>query len=83
MLFIVVVTTLRASSIYVVVLIFPSCSICNLQRAILCIHTYIHTYHLRFIPEGVTEASHIFLRDAYILPFYLATDVTGGKPFAV
>jgi hypothetical protein len=25
-------------------------------------HTYIHTYHSRFIPEGVAEASRIFPR---------------------
>jgi hypothetical protein len=29
---------------------------------------YIHTYHSRFIPEGVAEASQIFLRDAHVLP---------------
>jgi hypothetical protein len=28
----------------------------------------IHTYHSRLIPEGVTEASQIFLRDAHVLP---------------
>jgi hypothetical protein len=28
---------------------------------------YIHTYHSRFIPEGVAEASEIFLWDAHIL----------------
>jgi hypothetical protein len=31
------------------------------------IYTYIHTYHSRFIPEGVAEASQI-LRDAHVLP---------------
>jgi hypothetical protein len=30
-------------------------------------HTCIHTYHSRFIPEGVTEASQIFLRDTHVL----------------
>jgi hypothetical protein len=29
---------------------------------------YIHTYHSRFIPEGVAEASHIFLRDIHVSP---------------
>jgi hypothetical protein len=29
---------------------------------------YIHTYHSRFIPEGVSEASQIYLRDAHVLP---------------
>jgi hypothetical protein len=29
---------------------------------------YIHTYHSRFIPEGVAEASQTFLRDAHVLP---------------
>jgi hypothetical protein len=27
----------------------------------------IHTYHSRFIPEGATEASRIFLKDAHDL----------------
>jgi hypothetical protein len=29
---------------------------------------YMHTYHLHFTPEGVAEASQIFLRDAHVLP---------------
>jgi hypothetical protein len=33
----------------------------------LCL-TYIHTYHSRFIPEGVAEVSQIFLRDTHVLP---------------
>jgi hypothetical protein len=33
-----------------------------------CAFTYIHTYHSRFIPEGVAETSQIFLRDAHVLP---------------
>jgi hypothetical protein len=32
------------------------------------VHTYIHTYHSRFIPEGVAEVSQIFLRDIHVLP---------------
>jgi hypothetical protein len=28
----------------------------------------IHTYHSRFIPEGVAEVSQIFLRDTHLLP---------------
>jgi hypothetical protein len=27
----------------------------------------IHTYHSRFIPEGLAEASQMFFRDAHIL----------------
>jgi hypothetical protein len=27
----------------------------------------IHTYHSRFIPEGLAEASQIFLRDTHVL----------------
>jgi hypothetical protein len=50
-------------------------------------YTYIHIYHSRFLPEGVAEASQIFLRDAHVLPKYLAicntADITGGKPIAV
>jgi hypothetical protein len=30
--------------------------------------TYIHTYHSRFIPEGVAEVSQIFLRGTHVLP---------------
>jgi hypothetical protein len=29
---------------------------------------HIHTYHSRLIPEGVAEASQIFLRDSHVLP---------------
>jgi hypothetical protein len=29
---------------------------------------YIHTYHSRFIPEGVAEASRIFPPDAHVTP---------------
>jgi hypothetical protein len=29
---------------------------------------HIHTYHSRFIPEGVTEVSQIFLRVTHVLP---------------
>jgi hypothetical protein len=51
------------------------------------IHRDIHTYHSRFIPEGVAEASQIFFRGTHVLPKYLAmrntADVTGGKPIAV
>jgi hypothetical protein len=32
------------------------------------VHTYIHTYHSRFIPEGVAEVSQIFLREPHVLP---------------
>jgi hypothetical protein len=35
----------------------------NLANAFL-----IHTFHLSFIPEGVAEASQIFLRGAHVLP---------------
>jgi hypothetical protein len=31
-------------------------------------NTYIHTYHSRFIPEGVAELSQIFPRDTHVLP---------------
>jgi hypothetical protein len=45
----------------------------------------MHTYHSRFIPEGVAEASQTFLQDVYYQN-YLAmsntADVTGGKPIA-
>jgi hypothetical protein len=45
----------------------------------------IHTYHSRFIPEGVPEISQIFLRDSLQNDSAMrnTTDVTGGKPIAV
>jgi hypothetical protein len=33
---------------------------------------YIHTYHSRFIPEGVAEVSRLFLRDTHVLPKLLS-----------
>jgi hypothetical protein len=51
------------------------------------VHIYIHTYHSRFIPEGVAEVSQISLRDTHVLPKLLAmrntADVKGVKPIAV
>jgi hypothetical protein len=35
---------------------------------------YIHTFHSRFIPERVVEASQIFLRDTYVFPKLLGYD---------
>jgi hypothetical protein len=35
----------------------------------------IHTYHSRFIPEGVAEASQTFLRDVHVLPKLLSYEV--------
>jgi hypothetical protein len=38
----------------------------NFLFLLLCVDKLlIHTYRLRFIPEGVAETSHIFLRDAH------------------
>jgi hypothetical protein len=34
--------------------------------------TYVHTYHSRFIPEMVAEASQIFFQDAHVLPKLLS-----------
>jgi hypothetical protein len=52
-----------------------------------CRCIFIHRYHSRFIPEGVAEASQIFLRDAHVLPKLLryahTADVTVNKPIAV
>jgi hypothetical protein len=31
-------------------------------------YTILHTYHSRFIPEGVAEVSQIFLRGTHVLP---------------
>jgi hypothetical protein len=41
----------------------------------------IHTYHSRFIPEEVAEASWVSLPDAHVLQN--TADGTGGKPIAV
>jgi hypothetical protein len=48
-------------------------------------YKYIHTYHSRFIPKGVAEASQIFLQDTHVLPKLVrnTADVTDGKPIAV
>jgi hypothetical protein len=50
-------------------------------------HTYIQTYHTRFIPEEVAEASKIFFRDAPTfyqnhLAMRNTADLTCGKPIA-
>jgi hypothetical protein len=39
-------------------------------------NTYIDTYQSCFIPEGVA-VSYIFLRDAHVLPYYLAMRCSG------
>jgi hypothetical protein len=39
----------------------------------------IHTYHSRFIPEGVAEASQILLRDAHVLPKLLSCEGYCGR----
>jgi hypothetical protein len=46
---------------------------------------YIHTYHSRFISDGVAEVSQIFLRDTHALAKLAmrnTADVTGGKPIS-
>jgi hypothetical protein len=40
----------------------------EIQKEGLYVYTYIHTYRSRFIPEGVAEASQIFIRDTHVLP---------------
>jgi hypothetical protein len=69
--------------IYALIVILLCITICNY---ILQINKYIHTYHSRFISEGVAEASQIFLRHTHVLPKLAmrnTADVTGGKPIAV
>jgi hypothetical protein len=58
------------------------------QKLAMLSHSMVltYTYHSRFIPEGVAEASQIFLRDTHILPKLAmrnTADVPGGKPIAV
>jgi hypothetical protein len=40
---------------------------------------YMYTYHSRFIPAGVAEASHMFLLDAHVYQTYLAMGNTAWK----
>jgi hypothetical protein len=49
-----------------------------MEKNIFYIHTYIHTYHPRFIPEGVACISNV-----PSLAMRNTADVTGGKPIAV
>jgi hypothetical protein len=47
--------------------IYMNMSVCKGVFYVLHVFTkkyYIHTYHPRFIPEGLTEISQIFLRNA-------------------
>jgi hypothetical protein len=46
-----------------------------LVPAAFAVGTYIHTYHSRFIPEGVAEVSQIFLRDTHVLPKLVSYEV--------
>jgi hypothetical protein len=44
---------------------------------------YLHAYHSRFIPKGVTETSQLFLQETFYetdLAIENTADVTGGKP---
>jgi hypothetical protein len=46
----------------------------------------IHTYHTRFIPEGVAETSQVLLQDTHILnnlAMRNTADLTGGKPIGI
>jgi hypothetical protein len=47
--------------------------------------TYNKAYHSRFNPEGVAEASQIFLRDTHVLPILVSYEkhCKRGKPIAV
>jgi hypothetical protein len=40
------------------------------------VYENLHTYHSRFTPKGVAEASQIFIRDAYVLQNDLALRIT-------
>jgi hypothetical protein len=46
------------------------------------INSFVHTYHSRFIPEGVAESFHISFYQNY-LAIRNTADVTGGKPIAI
>jgi hypothetical protein len=57
------------------------------QGLVALVETLIHTYHSRFIPEGVAEAWRYCSETPMFYQNYLAVrntaDVTGGKPIAV
>jgi hypothetical protein len=55
---------------------------CDEPLHLLTSHGCLHSYYSRFIPEGVAEASHIFLRDTHVLRNYLAmSNTTDLVPF--
>jgi hypothetical protein len=39
----------------------------------------IHTYHSRFVPEGVAEVSQIDLRDKHALPKLVSCEELDGR----
>jgi hypothetical protein len=67
-------------------------TICKANKTIEEIYLFIyfigiHTYHARYIPKRVAEASQILLREAHILPKLFGYEkfctCIGGKPIAV
>jgi lipid-A-disaccharide synthase-like uncharacterized protein len=53
-------------------------------KNILHLHTYLHTYNSRFIPDGVAEASQIFVQTRFTLKFLsYEKHCRRGKPIAV
>jgi hypothetical protein len=55
--------------------VFQDEQLINLEswtKRFLSLDDSIHTYHSRFIPKEVAEASQIFLRDAHVLPKLLS-----------
>jgi hypothetical protein len=43
------------------------------------LHTYIYTYHSRFILEGVAEVSQLFLRDTHVIPKIVSYEEHCGR----
>jgi hypothetical protein len=54
-----------------------------IQKEGVYVQTYIHTYHSRFIPEGVAYSSETPTFYQNLLAMRNTADVTGGKAIAV
>jgi hypothetical protein len=54
----------------------PQTKQCNCSTIKSLAKAGVHTYHSRFIPEGVAEASQIFLRDSHVLPKLFSYEYT-------
>jgi hypothetical protein len=72
------------ATVLTTVSIWPLFTLLSVFKEPICVKkvTYIHTYHSRFIPEGVAEVTQILLRDTHVLPKLVSFQPI-GKPIAV